>query len=87
MNFGEAIELLKAGKSVRRPVWHGVGVFIFLVQGSKFKVSRPPLLGLYKEGTEVSYQSHVDMRTATGEIVPWVCSHADMLADDWYCLG
>jgi hypothetical protein len=23
------------------------------------------------------------MKTATGEIVPWLCSQTDMLAEDW----
>lgn len=82
-DFSEALEVLKLGYRVRRAGWNGKGMFIFLVPGSTFKVNRPPLLGIYEEGTEISYHPHVDMKTAQGDVVPWVCSQTDMLADDW----
>lgn len=84
MNFGLAIEALKQGKKVARAVgWNGKGMFLFLVPGSSFVVNRPPLLGIYPEGTTINYQPHIDMKTAQGLIVPWVSSQSDMLADDW----
>ena len=55
----------------------------FLVPGSVFKVNREPLMSILGEGTEVNYHGHVDMRTANGQIVPWLCSQTDMLAEDW----
>jgi hypothetical protein len=58
-------------------------MFLFLVPGSRFTVNRPPLLGIYDEGTVIDYHAHVDMKTATGEIVPWLCSQTDMLSEDW----
>jgi len=84
MSFGHALTLVKHGKKVSRVGWNGKGMFIFLVPGSKFEVTRPPLLGIYEQGTEISYHSHIDMKTATGEIVPWVASQADLLANDWF---
>jgi hypothetical protein len=84
MNFGDALTVLKQGGKVAREGWNGRGMFLFLVPGSTFKVNRPPLLGIYPEGTEISYHAHVDMRTAGGQIVPWLCSQSDMLAEDWY---
>lgn len=83
MNFGQAIEALKGGKRVARSGWNGVGMFIFLVPGSVFKVNRAPLLGIYPDGTEVKYHAHIDMRTAQGYVVPWLASQTDMLSDDW----
>lgn len=68
---------------VARKGWNGKGMFLFLVPGSKFKVNRAPLLGIYPKGTEISYHAHVDMKTATGEVVPWLCSQTDMLTEDW----
>ena len=82
-SFSVALEHLKAGRRVARKGWNGKGMFIFLVPGSTFKVNRPPLLGIYPEGTEVRYHSHIDMRTADGQIVPWLASQTDMLEDDW----
>lgn len=83
MNFGQALEVLKSGGRVRRAGWNGKGMFLFLVPGSVFKVNRAPLLGIYPEGTEITYRPHVDMRTADGSIVPWVASQTDILDDDW----
>lgn len=83
MNFSQALDEIKAGKKVSRSGWNGKNMFVFLVPGSKFKVSRAPLLGIYPEGTEIDYHAHVDMRTATGQIVPWLVSQTDLLADDW----
>lgn len=83
MSFGHALAALKEGKKVARSGWNGKGMFIFLVNGSTFKVNRPPLLGIYEEGTEINYHAHVDMKTADGQIVPWLCSQTDMLANDW----
>ena len=82
-SFGEALIELKEGMRVRRAGWNGKGMFLFLVPGSTFVVNRPPLLGIYPAGTRVDYCSHVDMNTADGKIVPWLCSQTDMLADDW----
>lgn len=83
MNFSQALTELKLGKLVARSGWNGKKMFIFLVPGSSFIVNRYPLLGIYPEGTKISYHAHVDMKTATGDIVPWLCSQTDLLADDW----
>lgn len=82
-NFGQAIEELKAGRRCHRKGWNGKGMFLFLVQGSTFKVNRPPLLGIYEEGHEVNYHAHIDMKTADNMVVPWLASQTDMLAEDW----
>lgn len=86
MNFGHAIEAMKSGGKVYRNGWNGKGMFLFLVPGSTFQVSRAPLNQIYPEGTEIKYHAHIDMRTAEGYIVPYVCSQGDVLADDWMIL-
>ena len=82
-DFAVALRELKEGSKVARAGWNGKGMFIFLVPGSTFKVNRPPLLGIYSEGTEIKYHAHVDMKTADGQVVPWLASQTDLLADDW----
>lgn len=82
-DFSKALLHLKAGGRVAREGWNGKGMFLFLVPGSVFKVNRPPLLGIYPEGTEVHYHPHIDMKTAQGYVVPWLASQADLLAEDW----
>ena len=81
--IGWAVKEMRDGRRVRREGWNGKGMFLFLVPGSRFKVNRAPLLGIYPEGTEVDYHAHVDMKTAQGYVVPWLCSQADLLATDW----
>ena len=83
MTFGEAIEALKAGHKVAREGWNEKDVFLFLVPGSTFKVNRPPLMGIYPEGTEITYQPHIDMKTAQDTVVPWAPTQSDVLAEDW----
>lgn len=83
LDFSSALRLIKKGKRVARSGWNGKGMFVFLVNGSRFTVNREPLLSILGEGTVVDYHAHIDMKTATGEIVPWLASQSDVLADDW----
>lgn len=87
LDFGQAIAALKTGRRVAREGWNGKGMFLFLVPGSTFKVNRAPLLGIYPEGTEISYCPHIDMKTANGMVVPWLASQTDLLAEDWTTVG
>ena len=83
MDFSDALRRVKAGACVARAGWNGKNMFIFLVKGSTFQVNRPPLLGMFPEGTPINYHGHIDMRTADGTIVPWLASQTDLLAEDW----
>lgn len=85
--FAIALDAVKNGMPCAREGWNGENMFIFLVPGSTFKVNRAPLMGLYPEGTEVTYCPHIDMRTADGKIVPWLASQTDILAEDWVLAG
>ena len=82
--FELALAWLKKGERAARKGWNGKGMFLYLVDGSTFQVNRAPLNKIYPEGTIHSYRAHIDMRTAQGDLVPWVASQSDLLADDWY---
>jgi Protein of unknown function (DUF2829) len=82
-SFSHALAHIKAGNRVARINWNGKGMFLFFVNGSNFTVNREPLLSIFGEGAQVSYRPHIDMKTADGEIVPWVASQSDLLCDDW----
>jgi len=83
LTFGAALTALKEGCRVAREGWNGKGMFIFMVPGSEFKVNRPPLLGIYPEGTPITYRPHIDMKAADGSVAVWNPSQVDMFADDW----
>lgn len=84
--FGQAMFLLEGGNRMYRGGWNGKDMFIFKVKGSTFSVDREPLLSILGKGTRVKYHSHIDMRTADGTIVPWLCSQTDMAASDWFLI-
>lgn len=82
-DFSWALLKLKQGFKLTREGWNGTGMFIYVVPGSTFQVNRPPLLGIYPEGTTINYLPHIDMRTATGHCAVWTASQSDIFADDW----
>jgi len=83
MNFSEALVLIREGRRLQRLNWNGKGQFVFLVPGSTFTVNRPPLDQMYPRGHEITYQPHIDIKTAQDTIVPWLASQGDLLANDW----
>lgn len=83
MDFGWALNALRAGGRVYREGWGSNHAFLYLVPSSVFEVNRPPLLGIYAEGTKVHYRSHIDLRAESGTCAPWMATHADLLATDW----
>ncbi|MBL4768102.1 MAG: DUF2829 domain-containing protein, partial [Rhodobacteraceae bacterium] len=81
--FGRALEALETGHRCYREGWHGKDMFVFLVNGSNFKVNREPLLSILGDGTEVNYNPHIDIKQPSGDISTWVPSIGDALAKDW----
>ena len=82
MDFGIVLQALQGGKRARRP-YMAEGTFIYLVPGSEFTVSRPPLNVHYAEGTQIRYHSHIDIAYSDGSCGVWPMPQADVLADDW----
>lgn len=70
-SFGSAIEKLKLGNRVARAGWNGRGMWLGL--------QRP---------TELSKMTlpYIYMKTADDQLVPWLASQTDMLAEDWRCV-
>jgi hypothetical protein len=84
--FGDALQHLRAGARVTRDGWNGRGVWLVLVPGSTITVAAGRPLGDAAPelvGEQVDYRPHIDMKTADGQIVPWVASQSDLLATDW----
>lgn len=83
LDFENALGLIKNGVKLSRKSWTEID-FIFLVPGSEFKVNRPPLLGIYSEGTLIKYKPHIDASFKYGTIGTWSPTNLDILAEDWY---
>ena len=67
-DFGEAIRALRSQQRVARTGWNGKGMWLELqVPDAYSKMSLP----------------YIYMYTAQGDLVPWLASQTDVLADDW----
>lgn len=85
VNFGMAIAALKLGSKVMREGWNGKGMFLYYVPENKYPASRNTLntlSGLFEDNL-VPYGAYIAMKTAQGNVIPWVASQSDVLAEDW----
>lgn len=79
MNFGEAIAAMKTGKRVTRAGWNGKGMwvrYIDLYSDAEFKVREI-------EPCEGTWMPFVIMKTVHNQLIPWLASQSDILAEDW----
>lgn len=87
LTFGQAVELLKVGKKVARKGWNGKGMFLALVNGSDADYHvNSRIFGTGEDGNSEKQMPILDaiyMKTANDELVPWLASQTDMLAEDW----
>jgi hypothetical protein len=68
MDIGEAVNALQDGERVARAGWNGKNMYLELqIPDANSKMTLP----------------YVYMKTAQGDLVPWLCSQSDLLADDW----
>ncbi len=92
LNFGQALEALKAGKKVARAAFINQNIsHLYLVKGSTFVVDRPPHpTELF--GRTVTYSPHIDAfyhspgySAAKGDLFArvWSPTMEDILAEDW----
>lgn len=93
MNFGTALEELKAGNKVARAGWNGKGMWLVLMPslylppynsqepGAKVNDRTAKHIG---EDAPLDCQPYIVMWTAQQQWQPgWLASQADMLAEDW----
>lgn len=88
LTFGQAIEAMKDGKKVCRQGWNGKGMFLYYVPANKYPASRNTLNtldGLFEDNM-VPYGAYIAMKTAQDNVIPWLASQTDILAEDWVLL-
>ncbi len=71
-DFATALRYIKSGWKAQRAGWNGKDMWIALQTPDEFSKMRRPYI----------YMSPVD-----GQLVPWVASQSDLLADDWIIFG
>ena len=83
MTFGLAIEMMKKGKKVAREGWNGKGMFLYYVPVASYTPCTPIGEECATDNGKVPYGAYIAMKTAQGNVVPWLASQTDMLAEDW----
>lgn len=68
MNFSDALATLQGGKKIAREGWNGKNQYLQIQTPDENSKMKKPYI----------YICPVD-----GELVPWVASQTDLLADDW----
>lgn len=77
MDFGQALEAMKAGRSISREGWNGKGMYVSLARAEAYS-------GYGENGTiSVRYNAFMRIRNVDGSLTPWVPSTGDCLAEDW----
>jgi len=72
MRFSQALEELIIWRRVARKNWNGKGMWIAIQRhDNNSKMTLP----------------YIYMSTISGDLVPWVASQTDILANDWEIVG
>ena len=86
LNFGQALDRLKAGFKVARVGWNGKGLFIVYQkgypQGIPCNAQTAKAWGM-NEGDLFKCEPYLQMRMATGSHFMYTPNTLDVLADDW----
>jgi hypothetical protein len=80
-DFGYAIEALKHGLKVTRAGWNGKGMWLYLVPANSYPAQTEAAKAAF--GSIVPYRAYIAMKTVENDVVPWLASQTDVLAEDW----
>lgn len=80
MDFGKAVEALKAGKKVARRGWNGKGQYIELATNISYMNAAGEIVNCNHDAIGNKAIAFVG---TSGVQMGWLASQADMLAEDW----
>lgn len=83
LDFGGAVNALKQGHKVTRAGWNGKGMCLYFVPEGAYPARTGAARSIYGDDALVPYRAYIAMKTAQGDVVPWVASQSDVLMDDW----
>lgn len=83
MDFGTAIDAMKDKRKVARKGWNGKGMFLYYVPAGAYAPCTDIAKSIVNEDGLVEYGAYIAMKTAQGNVVPWLANQTDMLAEDW----
>ncbi len=83
MNFGKALEAVKAGHRIARKGWNGKGMFVYLVPPASYPAQTGAAKAHFGDGALVPYNAYLAIKNVNETVSTWVPSVNDCLADDW----
>jgi hypothetical protein len=57
-------------------------MFLYFVDEGRYPERMGAIKGYYQDGF-VPYGAYIAMKTAQENVIPWLASQTDMLAEDW----
>lgn len=84
IDIGEAVQALKDGHHVTRLGWNGHKLPPTDISG--LITPRMWLVLQRPDAHSKMTLPYVYMRTVQADLVPWLCSQTDLLAEDWFVL-
>lgn len=81
MDFGDAIKKIKAGNKMTRKGWNGKNMFVYYVPENRYPAQTEAARSTF--GDTVPYKGYIALKTTDNDVVPWLASQTDLLADDW----
>lgn len=82
MDFGYALDQLRAGKAVYRSGWNAGGQYVYLVPAAEYPAQTDVAKAEF--GDKVPYGQYLAIKTVQHNVVPWLASQTDLLAEDWH---
>lgn len=82
LNFGQAVELAKAGHRIARSGWNGKGMFAYIVPENSYPAVTEAIKGQYQDDL-VPYNAYWALKGADQTVSTWAPSGSDSLAEDW----
>ena len=73
----------KEGNKIQREGWNRKGMFVYHVPEGRYPARTDSARSIAGPDGKVSYGAYLAIKTDSGEVVPWLASQTDMLADDW----
>ena len=80
MDFGKAIEKVKAGGRISREGWNGKNQYVELAECISYKNSRGEIVNAEHDAIGNKALAFVG---TSGVQLGWLASQSDMLAEDW----
>lgn len=84
LSFSDALEAVKEGERIARKGWNGKDMYLYYVPANNYKALTESAIQEF--GESVPYSAYLAMKTAQGNVVPWLASQTDLLEEDWLIL-